>query len=453
MLPEYESKYYNRFYGKRRARVEDNLDPKRLGRIRVHCPALYGDGISDWADPCMPFYGGRDCGFFSVPPVGSMVWVECEEGLIDYLIYTGGFYAEVDDGHGSDGSDAEEDVEFQNDRSSVPAHAKGFYDGSDTGGPKGNKKVPATSFEGQYGEVTVLRTKSGHMLELDDTKGAERVQLHHKSGSHVEILPDGTIHIISTGRILSHAESIREFSSTDKLVEVGTDCTETVGGNHTKNINGELSNNILGGTTHNTSSVTSKVDNGVDLDVGSLTGNINATLDLTVGSRVSLNTFSNVDIVSNGKGFMSFNNTTGIPALPYIDSSLNLVASNGTARLVSGDPTQELSVYGIEARGGSPGGQVYLGALNTIGRTPTLAVGPVPLLKENAVCGLQLLTFLQTMTTILNTFLGASTAVASIPPAAATAATALTAAQLTFLTTPAPTQPLILSESVYLSKV
>lgn len=453
MLAEYEAKYFNRYYGKRRARVEDNQDPKMLGRIRVHCPDLYGDGVSDWAVPCMPFYGGRDCGFFSVPPVGSMVWVECEEGFIDHLIYTGGFFDEVDDGHTSDGSEAEEDQEYQAHPSTVPAHGKGFYDSSDSSGLKGNNKVPATSFEGKYGEVTILRTKSGHMLELDDTKGAERVQLHHKSGSHVEILPDGTIHIISTGKILTSSESSVEQVDAGKTVEIGLDSTSTIGGSDTKTVQGDMVQNVTGATTHNTSSISSLVTDSVNLNVGALTSNINSTLDLTIGNRASVNSFGDLDIVSNGRGYMSFNNMVTIPVFPYVDSSLNLVASNGTARLVSGEPTQEVSVYGIEARGGVPGGQVYIGALNTLSRTPTLGLGPVPLLKENAVCGIQLLTFLQTMSTILNTFFSACTVPPAVPPAAATAAAALLTAQTTFLTVPSPTQPLILSESVFVSKV
>ena len=136
----------------------------------------------------------------------------------------------------------------------------------------------------------------------------------------------------------------------------------------------------------------------------------------------------------------------------YGTPAISLVGSNGTAKFVSGDPTQEVSTYGIEARGGE-GGQVYLGALTTALRIPTLGIGPVPLAKENAVCGVQLLKFLQAVMSTLNTFLGACTTPPAVPPAAATALTELTTAQTTFLTTPAPEQPLILSEVVYLSKV
>jgi hypothetical protein len=452
MLPEYEAKYFNRYYGKRRARVAINNDPRRLGRIKVECPDLFGNGLSDWAMPNFPFYGGRDSGFVSIPPIGSMVWIECEEGFIDHIIYTGGFFDEVDDGHKSDGSLAEEDNEYQEDPSTVPAHAKGFYDGSDSGGLKGNYNVPATSFEGKYPHVTVLQTPSGHMFEMDDTEGAERVQIHHKSGSHVEILPDGTVHIISTSKILTRSSFKTEYVDLNKEVTVGGDQVDTIVGSKTTTIGGDVVEIVYGDVTSEYGSVSANLSGALSIDSSSILTNVAGLLDISVGGDTSINCFNNLDIVSNGTGFISFNNTVSIPESPYIDSALSLVASNGTARLISGDPTLEVSAYGIESRGGA-GGQVYIGALTTAFRTPTLAIGPVPLAKENAVCGFQLLTFLQTVMTTLNTFLGACTSPPAVPPAAATALTALTTAQTTFLTTPSPTQPLILSEVVYVSKV
>lgn len=452
MQQEYEAKYYNRFYGKRRARVVNNNDPRRLGRIKVECPDLFGSGISEWAMPCFPFYGGRDCGFISIPPIGSMVWVECEEGYLDHLIYTGGFFDEVDDGHKSDGSLAEEDPEYQEDISAAPAHAKGFYDGSDSGGVKGKYNVPETSFEGRYPNVTVLQTPSGHMFEMDDTSGAERIQIHHKSGSHIEILPDGTVHIISASKILTRSTFNDEFVDTNKSVVIGSDKSEQVIGNSDTAINGNLTHSVLGDVTSSYGSVEATLSGVLSVDCSALLGNVAGLLDMSIGGDLVVNCFNNVDITSVGTGSLSFSNVVTTPITPYVETAFNLMASNGTVKIMSGDPTQEVSVYGMEARGGA-GGQVYLGALTNVLRTPTLGIGPVPLTKENAVCGVQLLTFLQTVMTTLNTFLGACTSPPAVPPAAATALTALTTAQTTFLTTPSPIQPLILSEVVYLSKV
>lgn len=453
MKDEYESKYYNRYYGKRRARVADTNDPEKRGRIRVQCAELYGNGMSDWALPNYPFYGGRGCGFMSIPPIGSMVWIECEEGFADYPIYTGGFFDTISDGFSSDGSPVEESSEFQSDSSAAPKHAKGYYDGSDQGGIKGNFGVPPSSFEANYGDVTILQTPSGHMLEFDDTEDGERIQIHHKKGSHIEILPDGTINIISSGNILTRSTNRKEI--------VGNNKTEEVAGNTDITNVGDFSTTILGNnstTVRNSVNYTAKASNvtitdDLNLDTGNLTLTLSNLLSIEAGGDLALNSFGDTDIFGVGRGYFSFSNSLSLPPEPtYVTPAISLVGSNGTAKFVSGDPTQEVSTYGIEARGGA-GGQVYLGALTSALRVPTLGVGPVPLVKENAVCGVQLLAFLQAVVTTLNVFFEACTAPPAVPPAAAAATLALTAAQTTFLTTPSPTQPLILSEVVYLSKV
>ena len=57
---EYERRYYGRVYGKRRARVCENQDPERRGRIKVENTELYGSTPSPWVMPCFPCYGGVD---------------------------------------------------------------------------------------------------------------------------------------------------------------------------------------------------------------------------------------------------------------------------------------------------------------------------------------------------------------------------------------------------------
>jgi hypothetical protein len=52
---------------------------------------------------------------------------------------------------------------------------------------------PASKYKARYPFNNTMTTRSGHILEFDDTPGSERVQIFHKSGSYIEILPDGTI--------------------------------------------------------------------------------------------------------------------------------------------------------------------------------------------------------------------------------------------------------------------
>lgn len=52
---------------------------------------------------------------------------------------------------------------------------------------------PESQYKAKYPFNNTMTTRAGHLLEFDDTPGAERVQIFHKSGSYIEILPDGTI--------------------------------------------------------------------------------------------------------------------------------------------------------------------------------------------------------------------------------------------------------------------
>ncbi len=81
----------NRFYGKHRGSVINNIDPQGIGRLLVQVPDVTGVGISSWAMPCFPFTG-RSSGWYALPQIGAGVWVEFEAGNPDYPIWTGCWY-------------------------------------------------------------------------------------------------------------------------------------------------------------------------------------------------------------------------------------------------------------------------------------------------------------------------------------------------------------------------
>jgi hypothetical protein len=85
-----------RYYGKYRGTVIENIDPEQIGRVLVQVPDVLGETPSSWALPCVPA-AGIQSGVFVVPPIGSQVWVEFEQGDPDYPIWTGGFWGLVAD--------------------------------------------------------------------------------------------------------------------------------------------------------------------------------------------------------------------------------------------------------------------------------------------------------------------------------------------------------------------
>ena len=91
-------KIERRFYGKYRGIVVDNQDPSQLGRLKLKVPSVLGpDVVTGWATPCVPYGGAADQGFLFVPERGAGVWVEFEEGDLEFPIWVGTFWSQPDD--------------------------------------------------------------------------------------------------------------------------------------------------------------------------------------------------------------------------------------------------------------------------------------------------------------------------------------------------------------------
>ena len=84
------------YFGKYRGLVLNNVDPMQIGRIMAQIPDVLGEVPSAWAMPCVPAAGSQS-GCFIVPPIGSQVWMEFEQGNPEYPIWTGGFWGLVAD--------------------------------------------------------------------------------------------------------------------------------------------------------------------------------------------------------------------------------------------------------------------------------------------------------------------------------------------------------------------
>jgi uncharacterized protein involved in type VI secretion and phage assembly len=164
MVADHMEQARNRCYGKYRGFVTNNKDEQQRGRVRLKVPALFGDAELGWAEPCLPFGGLPEQGFFAIPEVGAQVWVEFEAGDPDKPIWTGAFWPQQAD---------------------VPAEAQ--------------KAEPTTR---------LLKTPSGHMLQFDDAKGEERIRLSHRTGAQLSVESDGSLTLTNAkgARITLHAD-------------------------------------------------------------------------------------------------------------------------------------------------------------------------------------------------------------------------------------------------------
>jgi len=81
----------NKYYGKYRGTVTNNIDPLGVGRLMCEVPDVLSLAPSTWAVPCAPLAGptGTPMGVYFVPPIGAGVWIEFEKGDPDYPVWVG----------------------------------------------------------------------------------------------------------------------------------------------------------------------------------------------------------------------------------------------------------------------------------------------------------------------------------------------------------------------------
>ncbi len=80
-----------KFFGKYRGTVVNNVDVMQMGRIQAIVPDVSSVALTSWCMPCVPV-AGIQTGVFTVPPIGAGVWIEFEQGDPDYPIWAGCYW-------------------------------------------------------------------------------------------------------------------------------------------------------------------------------------------------------------------------------------------------------------------------------------------------------------------------------------------------------------------------
>lgn len=83
-----------KYYGKYRGTVINNVDPMQMGRLQIIVPDVSNVIPTTWAMPCFPL-AGKQMGAYYIPQIGSGVWVEFEQGDSDYPVWVGCYYGSV----------------------------------------------------------------------------------------------------------------------------------------------------------------------------------------------------------------------------------------------------------------------------------------------------------------------------------------------------------------------
>jgi hypothetical protein len=97
----------------------------------------------------------------------------------------------------------------------------------------GSWSEPVTPYAAQFPYNHVQQTESGHVIELDDTPGAERVHVFHRSGSFIEFHPDGSV-------VYKCMKNGYRVTMADEHVKVAGNCHVAIDGNSTLYVKGNV---------------------------------------------------------------------------------------------------------------------------------------------------------------------------------------------------------------------
>jgi len=145
------------WFGKYRGLVVDNADPQKLGRLKLRVPSLLGDQVvTGWATACVPYGGAENQGMLMIPEVGAGVWVEFEEGDLEFPIWVGTYWSrpsgttELPRPNGDDAAEA------------------------------GAAQDPPTR--------KIIKTLKGHTIQLEDKDGEEAIVIALGTHQHFVLL-------------------------------------------------------------------------------------------------------------------------------------------------------------------------------------------------------------------------------------------------------------------------
>lgn len=182
----------SRYFGKYRGLVVDTKDPESLGRLKLRVPGIFGEKVvTGWAMPCTPYGGESDEGLFFLPGEGAGVWVEFEEGDLEFPIWTGTYWTK----------------------------------------PKGKSELPRpneiksgetsdTLAEKPQSPVTrkIIKTHAGHTLQFEDKAGAELIFIKEAANSHTITLNKDGVAVRAAEKPKS--KKFREVVLTPKFIAI-----------------------------------------------------------------------------------------------------------------------------------------------------------------------------------------------------------------------------------------
>jgi hypothetical protein len=152
----------SQYYGKYRGIVVDTGDPQHLGRLRALVPSVLGrDVATGWAMACVPYGGDAGNGFLFMPEIGAGVWIEFEEGDLEFPIWSGTYWSRPSN------------------ETELPKPNQ----------PDGSEEATVQARPSRK----IVKTVKGHTIQFEDADGAEMVTIVEATHHHVITLDGGGI--------------------------------------------------------------------------------------------------------------------------------------------------------------------------------------------------------------------------------------------------------------------
>lgn len=204
--------------------VEDNIDPLKAARVRIRCHGIHAKDAATlpvsmlpWASVMFPTTSNEKA--ISDMKIGTTVFgifIDGDEMQVPFVM---GVVP------GISVSDNATTVSQQATERDSPQKALKAYNRK-TGivGIGGTFEEPVDPSNPVYPQNHAVLTDGGHVFELDDTEGSERIQIFHKKGSYVEFHPDGTV-------VLKSVKDNYSITAGNEFVSVSGNVNMVVNGN------------------------------------------------------------------------------------------------------------------------------------------------------------------------------------------------------------------------------
>lgn len=214
------------------AKVKDIDDPKKLNRVKVQVLGLHSDEIIKddlpWSSMISPISTNGNIGKGSTVhglAVDSIVMGKFFDHHQQTFVIFGSLVGQ------DDVTDPDNPVSHVNrlarneeiEETIVQTKKDGVITGVETA--VGNTfDEPETDYDSIYPHNKVFESSSGHIIEIDDTEGKERLHTYHKTGTFEEIQADGK-------RVVKVVGDDFEFTLKDKNLSVKGNLNITTDGN------------------------------------------------------------------------------------------------------------------------------------------------------------------------------------------------------------------------------